>query len=94
MNDTKTQKSLKEFCENPYWKEYYDSAPSIACKRYIELGFYYSSYLGQISDYDEYKKETDKLETEFSGDDWEYLYRHCANNPRKAYYKSKITGDR
>lgn len=90
MNERKLQKALKKFCKNPYWKEYYETAPTGACKRYIELEFYYSDYLGQISDYDELKKESDSLEEEFVKADWAHLYKYCGNNPKKVYYKNKM----
>jgi len=90
MNERKTQKALKKFCENQYWKEYYETAPTDACKRYIELEFYYSDYWGQIPDYDELKKESDSLEEEFVKADWAHLYKYCANNPKKVYYKNKM----
>ena len=90
MNERKTQKALKKFCENQYWKEYYETAPTDACKRYIELEFYYSDYWGQIPDYDELKKESDSLEEEFVKEDWAHLYKYCGNNPKKVYYKNKM----
>ena len=90
MNERKIQKALKRFCENPYWKEYYETAPTVACKEYIGLKFYYSEFPGQIPNYDEFKKECENLEKRFVKEDWVHLYRHCANNPRKVYYKNKI----
>lgn len=90
MNEKNIQNAVKEFCENPHWKEMYDSAPSEACKRYIALGFYYSDNLGEISNYEEYKSERDKLEETFTKADWEHLYKYEGNNPRKVYYKEKM----
>ena len=81
------QKIIKAFCVNPYWKEYYETAPSNVSKRYIELEFYYSYYLGAISNYSEYKTEIDMLEKQFKEADWIHLYKFCANNPKKVYYK-------
>ena len=90
MNERKIQKSLKQFMVNPFWKEYYETAPTGTCKRYIELEFYYSDNLGYISDYEELKKESDKLEKMFVKADWEHLYKYCGNNPKKVYYKNKL----
>ena len=90
MNEIKTQSSLNEFLKNPYWCEYYESAPTKACKRYIELEFYYSKELGKTPDYNELKAERDSLEKEFTKVDWAHLYRHCANNPKKVYYRNKM----
>ena len=90
MNERKIQKSLKQFRVNPFWKEYYETAPTGTCKRYIELEFYYSDYLGNIPDYEELKKESDELEKGFVKADWEHLYKYCGNNPKKVYYKNKL----
>ena len=75
---------------NPFWKEYYETAPTVTCKRYIELEFYYSEYFGNIPDYEEFEKENNKLEQDFVKVDWEHLYKYCANNPKKVYYKNKL----
>lgn len=95
MNERKIQKSLKRFCQNPYWNEYHQKAPTDLCRRYIELKFCYSDHLGKIPDYDAFKKECDILESNFTKADWLHLYTYCANNPKKVYYKNKMneTGD-
>ena len=90
MNDSKIQESLKVFLGNPYWRKYYETSPTDACKRYIELEFYYSEHLGKIPDYSRFANECKRLEKEFIKTDWEHLYKYCANNPRKAYYRNKI----
>ena len=91
MNEKKIKKSITEYCKNPFWKELYDNAPSEECKRYVALGFYYSDNVGNISDYEEYKAERDKLEEKFLKEDWQHLYKYEGNNPCKAYYKSKFS---
>ena len=47
-------------------------------------GFYYSDNVGNISDYEEYKAERDKLEEKFLKEDWQHLYKYEGNNPRKS----------
>lgn len=89
MNENKIRRTLNKICKNPYWKEYYETAPTDACKRYIELEFYYSDSLGEISDYEELEKESRRLEAAFVKADWLHLFKYCANNPKKAYYKNK-----
>ena len=89
MNEKKIHIALKEFCKNEYWREYYESAPTSNCKRYIELKFYYSYHLGLIPDYDELKTESDKLENAFVKADWLHLLRYSGHNPQKAYYRKK-----
>lgn len=86
----KNTKGSEEILRKSILKEYYETAPTGACKRYIELEFYYSDYRGQIPDYDELKKESDSLEEEFVRADWAHLYKYCANNPKKVYYKNKM----
>lgn len=90
MNEKKVNSAVQKACENPYWKEKYENAPSEACKRYVALGFYYSDNFGEISDYEEYKAEREKLEAKFTKADWEHLYKYEGNNPRKSYYKKKM----
>ena len=89
MNEKKVCIALKEFCQNQYWKKYYETAPSSNCKRYIELEFYYSHYFGAIPDYDEFKNEINKLEKEFNKADWLHLLRYSGHNPPKTYYRKK-----
>lgn len=90
MNEKKIQSALEKARKNEYWKGKYDEAPSDACKRYVALGFYYSDNMGEISDYDAYKAERDKLEESFTKADWEHLYEYEGNNPRKGYYRKKM----
>lgn len=90
MDEKKIQAAVKKACENEYWQEYYDNAPSEACKRYIALEFYYSDNLGNVPNYDEFEAESNKAEQKFTKADWQHLYNHCANNPKKVYYKKKM----
>ena len=90
MNENLIKYSLNEAIKNPYWREYYETAPSEYCKRYIQLKFYFSEYLGNIPDYDEFKAACDRLENCFTKKDWQHLLKHCANNPRRTYYRNKL----
>lgn len=89
MNERKVQIALEKILKNQYWREYYETAPTSACKRHIELEFYYSYYIGSIPDYDEFKNEINKLEKEFNKADWLHLLRYCGHNPKKIYYMKK-----
>ena len=89
-NEKRIKIAVKKFMKNPYWKEYLESAPSEACRRYVELEFYYSDCLGEVDNYEEFKSLKNKLEQKFDYADWKHLYNHCANNPKKAYYKKKL----
>ena len=90
MNEKKIHIALKEFCKNEYWREYYESAPTSNCKRYIELEFYFSYYYGTVADFDEFKAEKLKIESNFTGMDWKHLLKYCGHNPKKAYYMKKV----
>ena len=90
MNEKSIQNALKSTCKNPFWQEYYQTAPSKNCKRYIELKFYYSECLGAVPDYEEFNKACILLENEFTKEDWLHLYKYCANNPKKVYYRNKL----
>lgn len=45
LDESKVQKAVEEFRKNPYWREYYDNAPTENCKRYVALEFYQSEYI-------------------------------------------------
>lgn len=71
------EKAVKVFCKNPFWKEYYETAPSDECKEYIGLQFGYS--MNPKSD--EYNSRSDELEDMFTIDDWRHLAKYAGNNP-------------
>lgn len=90
MNEKKIKAAVEEFTKNPHWKAYYEQAPSEACKRHIALEFYYSESLGEVENYDEYKAEREKLQGEFTREDWAHLYKYAGNNPWKAHCKKQM----
>lgn len=77
--------NLSEWIENPSWKEYFEKAPSIECQTLIGLEFYYSEY-----ETDAAIEAMEIVENDLSLEDWEYLYKHCRNNPRKSMIHNKI----
>ena len=44
------QRNLQEWLRNPFWAEYYRSAPSARCREFIALEFWYSegSWRGRL----------------------------------------------
>ena len=82
----KMQEAIDEFIKNPYWRDYYEKAPTESCKQRIALTFCYSLY-GEPKDI---KKQKEKLEKDFTITDWQYLYDNAGNNPFKAKCKQKI----
>ncbi len=79
------EKALTVYLKNESWKEYYEKAPSDACRKAIEGEFVRSQY----SEFGaEYGKEA--LESALDLADWQWLYKWCGNNPRKAFIAGKI----
>ena len=79
------EKALDQYPKNESWKEYYEKAPSDACKRCIEGEFVRSLFQDYGSEYDK-----DKLEATLDLEDWRWLYKWCGNNPRKGLIAEKI----
>ena len=80
------KENLEEWLENPFWREYYETAPTARCRRLISLEFWESEY-----DSDAAADAIRILEKRLSVKDWEHLYRYCGNNPRKKYIRDRIT---
>lgn len=78
--------ALARFRGNPYWREYYEKAPSEACRKWIELSFVYSTYYGP----ENINELSESCEKEFTLKDWEYLCRHAGNNPFRGKCRAKI----
>ena len=82
---TPEEKALEVFLKNDAWREYYEKAPSDACRKAIAGEFVRS----MVSPYSaEYNRE--KLEAPLTLEDWEWLYRWCGSNPRKGFIARKI----
>lgn len=77
--------NLEEWLENPYWREYYETAPSDQCREVIALEFLYSE-----EETDEIAAAMDEKEKRLTIRDWKYLYKYCGNNPRKVFIRKKI----
>ena len=79
------EKALDIYLKNDSWKEYYEKAPSDACRRAITGEFVRS--LNRVYGA-EYSKEV--LEAPLGLEDWKWLYRWCGSNPRKSYIAERI----
>ena len=90
VDERKITESVESFLENPYWKKYYEDAPSDACRRYIALEFYYSDSDDAVDAYEEVAEEMDDLEARLSLADWQHLLKYCGNNPRRAVIAERI----
>ena len=78
------------FMENPYWKKYYENAPSDALKEYIRFEFENNPYVSEKRA-DNYEEEKAKITARFTGEDRQYLIDNTTNGQAKTEYrKSKI----
>ena len=76
---------LDETLKNPYWAEYYHSAPSDRCREFIALEFYYSEYEDE-----ETGRTMDAIEDRMNAEELRHLMKYCGNNPRKGVLARKI----
>ena len=83
--ERKVAENLKEWMENPSWRESYEGAPSEKSRELIALQFYWSDY-----GLDETLAEMDRIEEELSLEDWRYQFMWCGNNPRKKIIHDRI----
>ncbi len=81
----KLRENLKEWLENPAWREYYETAPSEQCREIIALEFLYSD-----EESDEIADAMDEKEKGLTIADWRHLYKYCGNNPRKVFIQKRI----
>jgi len=80
------EETIKVFMNNPYWKSYYDKAPSEECKEFIKWSFAISSE----DDDEEAEKMYKEAEKNLSKDDIQYLYDNEENQMAKSYWKKKL----
>ena len=89
MNVALLHEALRDACENPYWKEYYEEAPTDNCKTYIALGFLLSEAV--INDWrineEEVCEKKKRLEGSFQYPDWKHLLKYSGHNPLRSYYR-------
>lgn len=77
------------FMENPYWKKYYESAPSDVLKEYIRLEFENNPYVSEKRA-DNYEKEKAKITARFTNEDWQYLIDNTTNGQTKLEYRKHL----
>ena len=82
-------KAVKVYCANPYWRTYYEGAPSEACRERIALSFFYGIYNSAVTP-EEYVPERERLERKLKLEDWVYLERFAGNNPWRGLCRKKI----
>ena len=79
------RQNLNEWLENPSWREYYETAPSIECQTLIALEFWYSETESKAA-----VEAMEGVEEDLKLEDWKHLYKWCGNNPRKGVIARKI----
>ncbi len=72
---------IREWLENPYWKKYYEEAPSDSCRQYIALDFRYSD-----TEDEGIAEEMDALLEKLRAEDLLHLAAYVGNNPQKAAF--------
>ena len=77
------------FMENPYWKKYYDNAPSDILKKYIKLEFENSPYVSKKQN-DDYEEEKAKVMAQFTNEDWQYLIDNTTSGQAKLEYRKHL----
>lgn len=76
---------LDEWLENPVWREYFETAPSLQCREMIALEFMYNEYESE-----EIAAALDEKEDELKLEDWQHMYKYCGSDPVKGYIRKKI----
>jgi len=84
VNPKAVRDNLREWCKNPYWKAFYEGAPSELCRDYIALDFYASE-----TEDEEAFEMMDLFEKDFKRTDLEYLYKN-ATGPEKAKFAKML----
>ena len=81
----KILENLQEWLKNPFWAEYYHSAPSDRCRQFIALEFHYSE-----TEAEEAGEAMDAIEEQMNAEELRHLMNCCGNNPRKGILARKI----
>lgn len=79
------RQNLNEWLENPSWREYYETAPSIKCQTLIALEFWYSETESEAA-----VEAMEGVEEDLKLEDWKHLYKYCGNNPRRRIIEKRI----
>lgn len=85
-------KGFDEFMKNPYWKGFYENAPTDLLKSYLRLKFDNNYFVVDIDSYkkEEYLKQLNELEAKFSNVEWQYLYDNAEGGMEKSYYNKHL----
>lgn len=87
INAKDVQEAVKLFRRNPYWREYYDGAPTERLKEWVGYQFLLSQ---DPECQDEVVAAMKWLEEEFTVEEWEYVYKYTGNNPYRLRVQKRI----
>jgi len=76
---------ISKFMENEYWHEEYETAPSDACREYIEY-----QWLNGHGHTDEEKAALEVTKASMTATDWEHLMKYAGNTPFKTYCRERL----
>ena len=71
------EKGFEQFMKNPYWRAYYENAPSETAKQYIAAGF----------EKGDHHEEMKRLMSLMNLEDVKYMYEHSSNMGRSMLWK-------
>ncbi len=75
---------MRLFLANPYWREYYETAPTEKCRAYIGL-----EYCNSNRESDAIREAMKQTEAELTREDWKHLMKYSGNDPRRRYIRKK-----
>lgn len=85
IEESKRKDAIDGFLKNPYWKRYYDNAPTDECREYIACTFSFSKH-GDPDDLSRKKS----IEPKLKASDWRYLYENEGNPQMKSILEEKM----
>ena len=89
ISEEELTEALQEFSTNPYWRAYYEEAPSKAAKQRVKLVFFWSLTKDKAK-YHEAIEEAKKLEEQYTIADCRHELKFCGHNPGIPFWKRKI----
>ena len=90
MNWKKVDAAVEFFVRNPFWRKFYENAPSEPCRRRVALDFYFSTFWDDAHEDEAFFREMEKTEAELGLEDWKYLLKYQGNNPGRVKIRKKI----
>lgn len=89
INEEKVSEAVELFLQNPYWRAYYETAPSEYSKRRAMFMFYWSIETDE-SRIEEAMAEAKEIEKNYGLEDCRHELKHSGNNPGRAHWIKRI----